>query len=55
MQTLAARGLVLDVTRRLDAGAVPVQEVDAATLPPLRSADDTDAMPRRGPIARGIP
>lgn len=55
MQTLAARGLALDVTRRLDAGAVPVQEVDAATLPTLRAVDDTDAMPRRAPLARGIP
>ena len=33
MQTLAARGLELDVTRRLDAGEVPVQVVDGASLP----------------------
>jgi hypothetical protein len=33
MQTLAARGLKLDVTRRLEAGEIPVQVVDAQLLP----------------------
>ena len=33
MQTLAARGHQLDVTRRLEAGEVPVQVVDARALP----------------------
>ena len=39
MQTLAARGLELDVTRRLGAGEVPVQVVDGAQLPavPVRT------------------
>ena len=47
MQTLAARGLSLDVTRRLEAGAVPVQVVDAATLPAIAAEDDTHVQPRR--------
>ncbi len=33
MDTLAARGVALNVTRRLEAGAVPVQVVDGASLP----------------------
>lgn len=42
LQTLAARGLKLDVTRRLAAGELPVQVVDAASLPAVREeADDT--------------
>ena len=36
LQTLAARGLDLDVTRRLEAGEVPVQVVDRAGLPASR-------------------
>jgi hypothetical protein len=52
METLAARGLKLDVTRRLDAGAVPVQVVDAASLP--RMTQDEDAAPRAAPNARPI-
>lgn len=46
MQTLAARGLALDVTRRLDAGAVPVQVVDGAQLPAIASDEDAAARPR---------
>lgn len=42
METLASRGLALDVTRRLEAGAVPVQVVDGAGLPAI-AADE----PRR--------
>lgn len=52
MQTLEARGLKLEVTRRLDAGAVPVQVVDAASLP--RIAQEDDAAPRAAPKARPI-
>jgi hypothetical protein len=53
MQTLEARGLKLAVTRRLDAGAVPVQVVDAASLP--RVAQEDDAEPRAAPKARPVP
>lgn len=49
-RTLAARGLELDVTRRLDAGALPVQVVDARTLPSI--AADEAARPRPAPRAR---
>jgi hypothetical protein len=52
MQTLEARGLKLSVTRRLDAGAVPVQVVDAATLPGI--AEEDDAAPRTAPKARPL-
>ena len=52
MQTLEARGLTLSVTRRLDAGEVPVQVVDAASLPGI--APDDDAAPRAAPKARPI-
>jgi hypothetical protein len=53
MQTLAARGLELQVTRRLDAGMVPVQVVDGASLP-RRGADDA-AGERPPPLARRMP
>ena len=49
MQTLAARGLQLDVTRRLSAGEVPVQVVDRAYLP-ATSEDAT--VKSRPPLAR---
>ena len=52
MQTLEARGLKLSVTRRLDAGEVPVQVVDASSLP--RIEQDDDASPRAAPKARPI-
>ncbi|MFO1302462.1 MAG: hypothetical protein U1F54_01950 [Burkholderiales bacterium] len=52
MQTLEARGLKLEVTRRLEAGAVPVQAVDPASLP--RIAQQDDAAPRAAPRARPI-
>jgi len=45
MRTLAARGLELDVTRRLGAGEVPVQVVDPASVPAVR--DDEHAAPAR--------
>jgi hypothetical protein len=54
LQTLAARGLDLDVTRRLEAGEVPVQIVDRASLPPIAAEDDS-AGPRRAPRARDKP
>jgi DNA repair exonuclease SbcCD ATPase subunit len=54
MQTLASRGLALDVTRRLAAGEIPVQVVDPASLPAVRADDDTaDAAPK--PLARRTP
>jgi hypothetical protein len=54
MATLAARGLNLDVTRRLEAGAVPVQVVDGAHLPSI-AADEDAGRPRAAPRAREIP
>lgn len=53
MQTLAARGLELDVTRRLGAGEVPVQVVDGAQLPAI--AEDDASRPRQAPRARERP
>lgn len=44
-RTLAARGLALDVTRRLEAGALPVQVVDADTLPAIGTAETARARP----------
>jgi len=52
MDTLAARGLALDVTRRLEAGAVPVQVVDGASLPTIRAEDAPRA--EAGPLARKL-
>ncbi len=53
MATLAARGLALDVTRRLEAGAVPVQVVDAASLPAIAPMESTQMPP--APQARELP
>ena len=53
MATLAARGLKLDVTRRLEAGQVPVQVVDGNQLPAI-AADEDAAQPRAAPRARDI-
>lgn len=53
MDTLAARGLTLDVRRRLEAGALPVQVVDGASLPAIRA--DEEARPQAAPKARTIP
>ena len=53
-ETLAARGLALDVKRRLGAGEVPVQAVDPASLPRPR-ADDERAPARRAPRLRRVP
>ena len=53
MQTLAARGLELDVTRRLDEGEVPVQVVDGAQLPAV--TEDDASRTRQAPRARERP
>ncbi len=42
LRTLEARGLALDVTRRLEAGEVPVQVVDPASVPVI-AADEARA------------
>jgi hypothetical protein len=50
LRTLEARGLALDVTRRLEAGEVPVQVVDPSTVPAIGSDErpaQTDATPRQ--------
>jgi hypothetical protein len=54
MQTLAARGLSLDVTRRLGAGEIPVQVVNGETLPRVY-ADEDASRPRASPLARRTP
>ena len=46
METLAARGLTMDVTRRLDAGEVPVQVVERASLPRMHARTTRAAAPR---------
>jgi hypothetical protein len=53
-ETLAARGLSLEVTRRLGAGEVPVQIVEPASVPRVHGDDDA-ARPQRAPLARRIP
>lgn len=53
MQTLAARGLELRVTRRLGAGEVPVQVVDGAQLPAVSEGEA--ALPSAKPRARDLP
>ena len=53
METLASRGLAMDVTRRLGAGEVPVQVVDGASLPAVHGEDPQ--RPRSTPLARRTP
>jgi hypothetical protein len=53
MRTLAARGLSLDVTRRLGAGEVPVQVVDPATVPAIR--DEEQGAPERPALRQRAP
>ncbi len=53
LQTLEARGLALDVRRRLEAGEVPVQVVDGAGLPAI--AEDEPGRPRGAPRRRELP
>ncbi|MEO8753613.1 MAG: hypothetical protein ABI624_13140 [Casimicrobiaceae bacterium] len=50
LQTLAARGLELNVTRRLEAGEIPVQTVDPASLPAV-TAEDNATRPQQAPRA----
>jgi hypothetical protein len=52
LRALEAHGIMLQVTRRLQAGEVPVQLVDAAKLP--RFADDEQAAPAAKPLTRDI-
>lgn len=52
MDTLAARGLGLHVQRRLEAGAVPVQVVDGASLPAIASEEPQRTQP--APQARRL-
>jgi hypothetical protein len=54
LQTLAARGLRLDVTRRLEAGELPVQVVDRDALPAV-VADDSAGHAPAAPRARPVP
>jgi len=53
METLAARGLSMSVTRRLEAGEVPVQVVDGASLPEVHAEESR--RPRASPRARPLP
>jgi len=55
LDTLAARGLRLDVTRRLEAGELPVQVVDTAQLPHVPADDDEARRPRGAPRGRALP
>lgn len=52
LQTLAARGLALDVRRRLGAGEVPVQVVDPGSVPRVAREDEGGDV--RAPKARRI-
>ena len=52
LKALALRGVRLDVTRRLEAGELPVQQVDRDQLP--RFADDVTEGPAAKPQARSI-
>ena len=52
LQALAARGLHLNVTRRLAAGELPVQLVDRNKLP--RFADDASPAPQRAPLHKEL-
>lgn len=53
LKALEARRLALQVTRRLEAGELPVQLVDHDKLP--RFADHDTAAPSRKPLTRGLP
>ena len=52
LKALAARGLHLDVTRRLEAGELPVQLVDREKLPHF--ADEAEAPAAKAPLSREI-
>lgn len=53
METLAARGIRMTVTRSLGAGEVPVQVVDGSSLPRMQAPEN--ARPRAAPLARRTP
>ncbi len=56
LNALAARGVRLDVTRRLEAGELPVQRVERDLLPRFADADDDEApAPAHQPRARSVP
>jgi hypothetical protein len=52
LQTLEARGITLDVKRLLSAGELPVQAVDASTLPAVAPAEHRSAAPKRQELKR---
>ena len=54
LQTLEARGLTLQVTRRLDAGEVPVQVVEPASVPRVAPQEE-DVRPGAAPRATKLP
>jgi hypothetical protein len=54
LKTLAARGVQLAVTRRLEAGELPVQLVDAARLPKFSDEADASLQSAR-PLQRELP
>jgi hypothetical protein len=53
LATLAARGLKLNIIRQLEAGELPVQEVDADRLP--RFANEPEPMRRNAPKRLDLP
>jgi hypothetical protein len=53
LKALEARGLALQVTRRLEAGELPVQLVEQGKLP--RFAEEDQAAPSRTPLTRELP
>ncbi|GHU44853.1 hypothetical protein AGMMS50289_14230 [Betaproteobacteria bacterium] len=53
LATLAARGLQLDVIRQLEAGELPVQEVDAQRLPDF--AAEPEYVRKRAPKKFNLP
>jgi hypothetical protein len=55
MATLAARGMKIDVTRRLQAGELPVQEVDAERLPDFTRKDESGRRRAKPERAMTIP
>jgi hypothetical protein len=52
LETLKARGITLDVKRLLGAGELPVQVVDASTLPTAASEDQRRETPKQQEIKR---
>jgi hypothetical protein len=52
LETLKARGITLDVKRLLGAGELPVQVVDASTLPAAVSAEQRRGTPKQQEIKR---